>query len=76
MAKKYDSNCVNINKKDHLANVIEVHARYHCADLTHLNKWSIILRRMMVVNDGVIASFVVTANMHPSTHVTTSLILI
>lgn len=30
----------------------------------------------MVVNDGVIASFVVTANMHPSTHVTTSLILI
>lgn len=45
-------------------------------NFTHLIKWSIVTRRMMVVNAGVIASFVVTANMHPSTHVTTSLILI
>lgn len=45
-------------------------------NFTHLNKWSIIIRRMMVLNAGVIASFVVTANMHQSTHVTTSLILI
>lgn len=34
---------------------------------TYLNKGSI--TRMMVIYDGVIASFVVRANIHPSTHV-------
>lgn len=61
---------------DHLENVTDAKFMQGIIvqNFTHLNMWSIM--RMMMVNDWVIVSFVVRANLHSSTHVTAGIIVI